>query len=70
MTPEIIEVYVTSSPQIIEVQVPGLQGPAGLSTIGGFSLSVSNLVNGDLLGFNGSNWINRSDTDVTDGGNY
>lgn len=59
--------------QVLEVAAVGPQGPAGLSgssAIGGFEVVIAGAQNGDLLGFNGTNWYNRRDNDVTDGGNF
>lgn len=72
-SPQIIEVYVSNIPAIIEVNVPGAtgpQGPQGLSTIGGYGFSINNLTSGDLLRFTGSNWGNKNEDEITDGGNY
>lgn len=72
-SPQIIEVYVSNTPAIIEVNVPGATGPQGepgLSTIGGYGISVSNLESGDLLRFTGLDWGNKNENEITDGGNY
>ena len=40
------------------------------NTIAGHPVNVSNLENGDLLVFYGSEWTNENKTEVTDGGNF
>lgn len=53
--------------------LPGPQGPPGTpgaSTVGGYGVSLSSPVDGDLLGFDGTAWTNRAQATVTDGGNF
>lgn len=58
------------SNNIILAGAPGPQGPSGESTIAGSVITISNLSANDLLSFNGSNWTNRAQNLVTEGGNF
>lgn len=76
LAPEIVEVFENPQPTIIEVvaagpQGPqGPQGPSGSADIGGYEIAVADLINGDVLGFNGANWYNRRQESLSDGGNF
>jgi hypothetical protein len=59
----------------VTVTTIGIQGPAGSSSgmiVGGYNVTLTNLVNNDLLSFNAgeSTWINRAAVELTDGGNF
>lgn len=72
-TPAAVVEVIQPVTSIVEVAAAGPQGPpgpSGGSTIGGHPVVVTSAQNGDLLGFNGTSWYNRADTDVTDGGNF
>jgi hypothetical protein len=67
-------VVVTESGGVNVVSV-GIQGPPGSSFgnfIGGYSVIVDNLINGDVLSFDtsGSKWKNKRAVELTDGGNF
>lgn len=47
-----------------------IQGPPGVSAIGGFGYDIQNLAAGDLLMFNGSAWGNSNKLTISDGGNF
>ena len=63
-----------SSPPITSVELtsPGPQGASGAATIGGYTVTVSSLGNGDVLSFDGVNsyWKNTNPIELTDGGNF
>lgn len=48
----------------------GPQGPPGINTIGNYAFKVQSLTPGDLLMFDGSDWINANQTTISDGGNF
>lgn len=51
----------------------GLEGPIGLpgeSTVGGIGVFIENIVPGDLLSYNGANWVNSAKETLTEGGNF
>lgn len=51
--------------------LPGPMGPSGGATIGVHSIVVSPTVaTNDLLAFNGSNWTNLPQEQLTEGGNF
>lgn len=59
----------------VTVTTIGIQGPAGSSSgmiVGGYNVTLTNLINNDLLSFNSGNssWTNRRAVDLTDGGNF
>lgn len=59
----------------VTVTTIGIQGPAGSSSgmiVGGYNVTLTNLLNNDLLSFNAgeSRWINRAAVELTDGGNF
>lgn len=67
-------VLITESGGVDVVSV-GIQGPPGSSFgnfIGGYSVIVSDLINGDVLSFDasGSEWKNKRAVELTDGGNF
>ena len=71
--PEIVEVFQNPQPTLIQVVAAGPQGPqgpSGSSDIGGYGVSISDAINGDVLGFNGTVWYNRRQETLTDGGNF
>lgn len=76
LEPEIIEVFENPQPTIVEViaagpQGPvGPQGPAGTNEIGGYGIAIDDVINGDVLGFNGAAWYNRRQETLSDGGNF
>ena len=55
---------------IIVSGLPGPPGPTGGALIGGYSITLSNIVADDLLSFNGTNWANLPASYVGDGGNF
>jgi len=73
LAPEIVEVYQNPQPTIVEivsVGPQGPQGPSGANDIGGYGVTVSDAINGDVLGFNGAAWYNRRQETLSDGGNF
>ena len=71
--PGFIIVPFNHQPQTIEIvaQGPqGPQGPPGNSTIGGLGVEIEGIAVGDVLAFAGSNWTNRRQAELTDGGNF
>ena len=60
-------------PTIIIAGVVGPKGEPGTpgeSTIGGSSVSISNLASGDILLYSGSAWNNIPQENLTDAGNF
>lgn len=73
LAPKIIDVYADQEPTIINVVAVGPQGPPGPSgsnEIAGYPVSASDLINGDVLAFNGAAWFNRRQESLADGGNF
>mgnify|MGYP006921297475 CR=1 FL=1 len=70
LEPEIIEVFENPQPTIVEVIAAGPQGPAGPNEIGGYGIAIDDVINGDVLGFNGAAWYNRRQETLSDGGNF
>ena len=48
----------------------GVAGPPGPNAIGGFPINVSNPSQYDVLMFGVGEWVNTSQTEITDGGNF
>ena len=49
----------------------GLQGPSGETTINGTAIVIAPTVAaGDLLAYDGTNWINTAQGVLTEGGNF
>jgi hypothetical protein len=59
-----------SNSTIVVSGLPGPPGPPGGATIGSYSIVVSGIAANDLLAFNGTNWINRPQEQLTEGGNF
>ena len=55
---------------IVVSGLPGPMGPSGGATIGVHSIVVSGVAANDLLAFNGSNWTNLPQEQLTEGGNF
>lgn len=64
------------SPNIVDVILPGPQGPPGAkgepggTSIGGYEVAISGISVGDILAFSGTNWFNNPQDRLTDGGNF
>lgn len=48
----------------------GVEGPAGETTLGGVGVALQNINAGDLLSYNGANWVNSAKETLTEGGNF
>jgi hypothetical protein len=72
LAPQIVDVYVDQEPTIVNVVAVGPQGPPGPASpdIAGYPVSAEDLINGDVLGFNGAAWYNRRQESLADGGNF
>lgn len=57
-------------PQIVTIAAEGPQGAPGPNSIGGYGFAIDNVIDGDVLGFNGAAWYNRHQETLTDGGNF
>ena len=57
-------------PQALFAAIKGDPGPPGGALIGGHPAAIHNAEVGDVLSFTGDAWTNRSQGDVTDGGNF
>lgn len=55
---------------VTEVLSESTQGPPGPSTIGGFGVVVSNIGDDDVLAVKNGTWVNKPQTQLTDGGNF
>lgn len=68
-TSEVV-VEIAPTPRIELTVDRGVSGPAGPNAIGGYGFNISNLQADDVLAFGGTAWINRPQTQITDGGNF
>ncbi len=59
-----------SNSTVIVSGLPGPPGPPGGATIGTYSIVVSGIAANDLLAFNGNNWTNLPQEQLTEGGNF
>lgn len=48
----------------------GPTGPSGANYLGGYLVTMSSVTNEDVVQFNGTNWVNRQPSLITDGGNF
>ena len=49
---------------------PGPPGLAGEANIAGYGFDINQLILGDMLVFNGSEWVKEHKTSLMDGGNF
>ena len=59
-----------SNNTVIVSGLPGPPGPPGGATIGSHLIVVSSVATNDLLAFNGNNWTNLPQEQLTEGGNF
>ena len=65
------DTVVVSSSEAYNVISEGIQGPPGVSGIGGYESEILDPEVGDIITFSSDNkWINIRRTDVSDGGNF
>jgi hypothetical protein len=48
----------------------GEAGAPGPNLIGGYAIELSTPANNDLLAFQSNKWVNRPQSNITDGGNF
>lgn len=61
------EVVVT---EILTEGIQGPPGPPGGTVIGGLGVVVSNIGDDDVLAVKNGAWVNKPQTQLTDGGNF
>lgn len=72
VSPSSSVVSVDGQTSVLTAGIQGPAGPPGDAIIGGYTVTVSSLGNGDVLSFDGVNsyWKNTKSTELTDGGNF
>lgn len=66
----VIEVMVAEPIMTITMPEKGVKGDPGLSEIGGYPIAMADIADGDLVQFNGGEWKNTTQNNITDGGNF
>lgn len=67
------QIEVTLAPQAVQVATIGILGPPGPpggTVIGGADVAVVDLLENDVLRFDGTNWVNVRQEVLVDGGNF
>ena len=55
---------------VLSEGVMGPPGPPGGAVIGGYQVNIVNGIDDDVLALKNGAWINRAQTQLTDGGNF
>lgn len=65
-----LDTVVVNGSDIVNIISQGIQGPPGVSGIGGYETEIVDPEAGDLITFSATKWINIRRAEVSDGGNF
>lgn len=65
-----LDTVVVNGSDTVSIITQGIQGPPGVSGIGGYEAEIVDPEAGDLITFSATKWINIKRVEVSDGGNF